>query len=126
MGNFIQAVRSRKRSDLTADIHEGHLSSALCHLGNISHRLGTELSGAEIRDRVKSRAEIADTFARFSEHLTANGVDVSKTSPVLGPVLEMAPEQERFKTESEYDLGAWANQLIKDKYRSPYVVPEEV
>ncbi len=126
VGNFIQAVRSRKRSDLTADIHEGHLSSALCHLGNISHRLGTELSGAEIRDRVKSRAEIADTFARFSEHLTANGVDVSKTSPVLGPVLEMAPEQERFKTESEYDLGAWANQLIKDKYRSPYVVPEEV
>lgn len=37
--NFIQAVRSRKASDLSADILEGHLSSALCHLGNIAQRL---------------------------------------------------------------------------------------
>ena len=28
------------REDLNADILEGHLSSALCHLGNISYRLG--------------------------------------------------------------------------------------
>ncbi|HUU27370.1 MAG TPA: Gfo/Idh/MocA family oxidoreductase [archaeon] len=41
--NFIQAVRSRKVSDLTADILEGHLSSSLCHLANISWRLGREL-----------------------------------------------------------------------------------
>src|SRR4030095_8698595 len=32
--NFIKAVRSRKLSDLNGDIEEGHLSSALCHLGN--------------------------------------------------------------------------------------------
>lgn len=41
--NFIQAVRSRNLSDLTADISEGHLSSSLCHLANISYRLGREL-----------------------------------------------------------------------------------
>ena len=41
--NFIEAVRSRQVSDLTADILEGHLSSALCHLANISYRLGREL-----------------------------------------------------------------------------------
>jgi predicted dehydrogenase len=35
---FIMAVRSGKREDLTADIEEGHLSSALCHLGNIAYR----------------------------------------------------------------------------------------
>ncbi|HEY8503384.1 MAG TPA: Gfo/Idh/MocA family oxidoreductase, partial [Gemmataceae bacterium] len=39
--NFIAAVRSRRVEDLNADILEGHLSSALCHLGNVSHRLGT-------------------------------------------------------------------------------------
>ena len=38
--NFIGAVRSRKIEDLHADILDGHLSSALCHLGNISYRLG--------------------------------------------------------------------------------------
>jgi predicted dehydrogenase len=38
--NFTKAVRSRNAGDLHADILEGHLSSALCHLGNISYRLG--------------------------------------------------------------------------------------
>jgi predicted dehydrogenase len=41
--NFIRAVRSRNPKDLTADIEEGHLSTALCHLSNISCRLGREL-----------------------------------------------------------------------------------
>ena len=39
-GNFIAAVRSRRQEDLNADILEGHYSSALCHLANISLRLG--------------------------------------------------------------------------------------
>ena len=42
--NFIDAVRSRKVSDLTADILEGHISTSLSHLANISYRLGRELS----------------------------------------------------------------------------------
>ena len=33
--NFIEAVRSRNISDLHADILEGHISSGLCHTGNI-------------------------------------------------------------------------------------------
>jgi predicted dehydrogenase len=41
--NFIQAVRSRKRSDLNADIEEGYLSTQLVHLANISYRLGRTL-----------------------------------------------------------------------------------
>jgi len=36
--NFVDCVRSRKRPN--ADIEEGHLSTLLCHLGNISHRVG--------------------------------------------------------------------------------------
>ena len=44
-GNFLKAVRSRKHEDLNADILEGHLSSALCHLGNISYRLGQATVG---------------------------------------------------------------------------------
>lgn len=42
-GNFISAVRSGKQEDLTCDIEEGHRSSALAELGNISYRLGREL-----------------------------------------------------------------------------------
>jgi len=41
--NFIAAVRSRKQSDLNAEIVEGHLSASLVHLANISYRLGRTL-----------------------------------------------------------------------------------
>jgi len=41
--NFIGAVRSRKRQDLTAEIEEGALSCNLMHLANISYRLGRTL-----------------------------------------------------------------------------------
>jgi predicted dehydrogenase len=41
--NFLRAVRSGRHADLTADILDGHLSSALCHLANISYRVGRSL-----------------------------------------------------------------------------------
>ena len=41
--NFLDCVRSGKWQDLHADILQGHLSSALCHLGNISCRLKRSL-----------------------------------------------------------------------------------
>jgi predicted dehydrogenase len=41
--NFIDAIRSGKNETLTADITEGHLSSSLPILANISYRLGREL-----------------------------------------------------------------------------------
>ncbi len=40
MANFIDVVRSRKTADLRGPIGEGNVSSALCHLGNISHQIG--------------------------------------------------------------------------------------
>jgi len=41
--NFITAIREEKDELLNCDINEGHFSSALPHLGNISYRLGREL-----------------------------------------------------------------------------------
>ena len=41
--NFIEAVRSRKQSDLNAPIEEGYRSTVLVHLANISYRLGRTL-----------------------------------------------------------------------------------
>ena len=37
--NFIECVRSRKSENLRAPLEEGHFSTTLCHLGNISYRL---------------------------------------------------------------------------------------
>ncbi|MCS6923329.1 MAG: Gfo/Idh/MocA family oxidoreductase [Fimbriimonadales bacterium] len=41
--NFIQAVRSRRVSDLHCDVEEGVISAQLVHLANISYRLGRAL-----------------------------------------------------------------------------------
>ncbi len=41
--NFIDCVRSGKWQDLNADILEGHLSTSLCHLGNIACRINKPL-----------------------------------------------------------------------------------
>jgi predicted dehydrogenase len=42
--NFIEAVRAGDPSKVTCDVLEGHLSSALPHLANISYRVGRALT----------------------------------------------------------------------------------
>jgi hypothetical protein len=42
--NFVDCVRSRKSPNLKAAIEEGHLSTTLCHLGNISYRVGRSVT----------------------------------------------------------------------------------
>src|SRR4029079_3208406 len=79
-GNFVNAVRSRKLTDLNADIEEGHLSSALCHLGNISYRLGKTMSADELDKAVasvKTNDDGKDTLERTLAHLKDNGVDMA-------------------------------------------------
>jgi predicted dehydrogenase len=122
--NFIQAVRSRKSEELKAPVAGGHTSSALCHLANISHRLGTQLAPPELKAQAGSRADVAEALGRFETHLAANGLDLAQVRPTLGPVLDFLPDEERFASGSDYDLGAWANRLIRDDYRPPFVVPE--
>ncbi len=123
--NFISAVRSRNVDDLRADVLEGHLSTALVHMANISYRLGTSHSADEVGDAIQDRgSEAADSFGRVREHLAANGVDFSKTDVVLGPWLEMDPKSERFVGSSE--IVRQANELVRGQYRAPFVIPEEV
>jgi hypothetical protein len=118
--NFIEAVRSRKQSDLHADILQGHLSSALCHTGNISYRLGQTRSPEEIREALKGNQDLTEALGRMEQHLAANNVDLKQTPATLGAVLKMNPQTERF-------IGnAQANQLLTRKYRKPFVVPKSV
>jgi predicted dehydrogenase len=59
--NFIDCVRSRKWQDLNADILEGHLSTSLCHLGNIACRLKRSLQFNPHAESFINDAE-ADTY----------------------------------------------------------------
>jgi len=50
--NFIECVRSRRVEDVNCEIEEAHLSAAMCHIANISYRLGgVELAFDPVRER---------------------------------------------------------------------------
>jgi len=120
--NFINAVRSRKVGDLNADIEKGHLSSALCHMGNVSYRLGKKMNVDEIKKAIGDNADLMDSFERMLEHLKANEVDLEKEPITMGPMLTMDPETEKFTGE----LSDMANMYVKRNYREPFVVPDKV
>jgi predicted dehydrogenase len=120
--NFLNAVRSRNRSELNAEILEGHQSTALCHIGNISWRLGQAASPDEIRrqlEGLKVCDDVAGTFERTRQHLTENEVDLRKTPLTLGALLRIEPGQETFTGASN------ASAMLTRDYRQPFVVPAE-
>lgn len=116
-GNFIDAVRSRRVEDLNGDILEGHLSSALCHLANISYRLGEQVSVDEARARLGDSAEAHETFGRFVQHLNDNKVELAGTPLTFGIKLDLKPDAEEFVNNSQ------ANAMLTREYRAPFVVP---
>ena len=119
--NFIDAARRGKPEDLNADARDGYLSSALCHLPNISHRLGSPQSFAKEDPFGKSDAG-NETFGRFRDHLKKNGIDLDKTKYTLGRSLTMDPKAEKFTGEGADD----ANRLLTREYRKPFAVPERI
>src|SRR6185295_13382938 len=120
--NFLSAVRSRKVSELNADILEGHQSTALCHIGNISWRLGQPASVEVIQkelSQLKVHDAVLETFDRTRKHLAENGVDLEKTKLTLGRLLRLDSDKEKFAD----DPGA--NAFLIRAYRKPFVVPAE-
>jgi predicted dehydrogenase len=116
--NWEAVMRSRKTADMLAPILDGHLSSALCHMGMISHRLGCASQPAEILERVRADRLALEHFESMKEHLERNGVELAKPSLVLGPSLAFDPASEQFT-----DNDA-ANKLLRRADRKPFIVPE--
>jgi hypothetical protein len=117
--NFVDVCRSRKTSELFADIEEGHISSALCHLGNVSYKLGSvqpfDLKSKSFGDD----KETYDTIGRMEEHLVANGLALQDLKYRVGRKLTVKPRSETF-TDPE------ANALLTREYRKGFEVPARV
>lgn len=116
--NFLKAVRSRKRSDLHADVLDGHLSSALCHTGGLSHQLGEPRPADEILQAVAKNERLKDSVERMFAHLRANEVDIDGPVVTMGAVLEMDPKSEQITNNQA------ANEMLRRHDRRPFVVPE--
>ncbi len=64
--NWALAVRSRKREDLSAEIQQGHMSAALCHLANIAYRVDRTLQFDPDTEQFKNDPQ-ADAFLTRAE-----------------------------------------------------------
>ncbi len=118
--NFINAVRSREARGLHADILEGHISSALCHTGNISYRVGHQAIPDEIEEKLELDKPELEMYERMKSHLAANGITLANTPATVGPLLTMDVEKEQFVERKD------ANALLARSYRAPFVVPSMV
>ena len=107
------------REDL-ADVAEGHLSSALCHLGNVSHRLGETQGKDAVLAAAKGDRVLAEACERMIDHLEANDVDLDRTRLCVGARLDVDPTAESFVG------NAAAQQLRTRDYRAGFAVPTEV
>jgi hypothetical protein len=119
--NFIAAVRSHKVSDLNADILEGHYSAALCHLPNISYRLG---EAVPFNAKTKAFGDCKDAYEsleRMEQYLAKdNGLKLDGLEYRLGRKLTFDARSESFVDDPE------ADKLLTRTYRKPFVMPESL
>jgi predicted dehydrogenase len=118
--NFVKAVRSGRSSDLHGEILEGHLSSALCHLANVSYRLGTVQPYNATAKRFGDDKAGVESLERAAVHLKDNKVLPEETNYMVGRRLTVDPKTETFVGDTE------ANALLTRNYRNPFVMPVKV
>lgn len=118
--NFISAVRNHKQEELHCPVLEGHYSAALCHLGNISYRMGNQEQFNPVPKDVAASTDLSEAYKRYEDHLKQNKVAIDKITESVGPKLEFDANGENFGSNSQ------ANAFLTRDYRAPYIVPAEL
>lgn len=121
-GSFLHAVRTRKPQDINANAEVAHYSAALCHLANISYRLGEKVPFNKAGVKLGDNKQVAETFDNLNANLKAIGVNPEQTEYQLGRSLTFDAKTEQFTGEGA-DV---ANPMLSRPYRVPFVVPDKV
>jgi hypothetical protein len=116
-GSFITAMRSRDPNDNNCDAEVGHYSAALCHLGNTSYRLGTEVPFDARNKALGDNQVVVESFEKIKDNCRVVGMNLDASKYRLGRVLNLDPSAEQFVGDEQ------ANQLLSRQYRAPFVVP---
>jgi len=122
MRNFIEAVRSRKVSDLKSDIEEAVLANNMILAGNVSYRCGEEAPPELIASRFGFSEEPLETWKQTAEHLKRNKIDLQESPATLSPWLKLDLQKKRFAG----DGSSAANEFIREFMRPEFSIPEEV
>lgn len=118
-GSFIACVRNQTPKAVNAPILNGHYAASLCHLANISYRLGKQVPFSQEPDGM-SQPQIAESFEMIKRNLKEVGVNLDKATYRLGRTLTIDPKTERFIGDPE------ADKLLTQEYRAGYELPEKV
>ena len=105
---------------MNAHVLEGHISSALCHLPNISLRLGEKQPFSKKNKFFGQNKVAGEYLERMQDHLKDNGVKLDETEYIVGRHLKFDGKTESFVGDDE------ANAMLSRNYRKPFVVPEKV
>jgi hypothetical protein len=114
--NFVKAVRSRNPADLHLDIEDGHLSSGLAHLANISLALGEETAAGTRLPLGSDVRQVAEALDTFHEHLAGHEIDYATTKLRLGRQLVIDAATERTG-------DAAVDRLFAREYRAGWELP---
>ncbi len=108
-------MRSRKVSDLNADIEQGHYSAALCHLANISYRLGEQVPFVPETKAFGDNKDAYESLMRMEDYLHAkNKLKLDGMDYQLGRKLTVKAETESFVNDKQ------ADKLLSREYRKPF------
>ncbi|MCA9052739.1 MAG: Gfo/Idh/MocA family oxidoreductase [Planctomycetaceae bacterium] len=118
--NFLDAVISRDRSSLNAEVEVGHDSTGWCNLANIGYRAAHAYAPNEARKQLGDLPVWGSLLDEMHEQLAR--FDIPNDELRLSPMLTHDPEAERF-TGEDADIG---NQFLKREYRAGYEVREIV
>ncbi|AOS45282.1 Inositol 2-dehydrogenase [Lacunisphaera limnophila] len=129
LANFLAAVRSQRTADLAAPILTGHESTRLCHLGNISHRVGRPATAAAARAALAEFPSALDALTDLQRHLSVHGLDLEQHALTLGPWLQIDAAQEGIAAVEGADQETVLERArfhLKETQRAPWVIPDVV
>ncbi|TWT52180.1 Inositol 2-dehydrogenase [Thalassoglobus neptunius] len=118
--NFLDAVRSRDRSSLNAEVEVGHHSTGWCNLANVGFRAGEAFDAKQARSIDNSLEQWDLLLKSMESQLGKFDVKLSDMEIRMSPILTHNPETERFEGEHADS----ANKFLKREYREKYTVPE--
>ena len=103
------------------------MSATLCHLANISYRIGQPADKEKILQRVQENPQALQACQSMIDHIVANQIDLKSIPVMLGPWLKLDNDYEKFvNLENSRNEIQIANALLKRSYRKPFVVPDKI
>lgn len=118
--NFIEAVRTRNRSSLNAEVEVGHQSTGWCNLANIAFQSGSRFSHQQAKEVTGDQGIWNGLLNEMEQHLARHSIRLDSSQIVLSPILTVDPQKEVFVGQH----AEAANGFLKRQYRAPYVVPQ--